>query len=261
MQLPFQTEEGIRYEPWPIALPHDLAKQMLLAGFRDHLGYTDQRYWNVMNQEFGIERPPGDAIGLQLWGDEGLIFEMEQYMTFQWSSETSPWFRGSKRSRFLICLLPVSRYAIQNKVNLTLKSVVENIVASLNWWSKNPVEGLYAQTTNVKGDWKYISQLLCLKRKPDTDSLCFLCEGTKGMRAPITDLTETALWRCLVPSCPWHHEPAVLKLSHFSLSMVGLDLMHIFHLGMGRDVCASLLVILLRTGHFPGNNVWALAVC
>ena len=179
-------------------------------------------------------------------------------MAFQWSSEQSPWWQDAKRSKFLICLVPVSKYVIRNKVNLTLQAVVKELVRSLNWWRENPIEGLCAQVTNVKGDWKYIGQLLNLRRKPDSNSICFLCEGTKNLDVPITDLSPEAAWRRLVPTPPWHREPEILQLKHFNLALVGLDIMHVFYLGCGRDLVASVLVILLRMGKFAGLNAGSL---
>lgn len=248
-----KTKEGITFVSWPMALPHKLAQQMMLTGFREHLGFASPEYWDLIELHFGVSKPPAkDAIGLQLWGDEGQIFENEQYMVFQWSSENSPWFRDSKRSRWLICLLPVSQYAFHEKENVTVQTVMKEIVRSLNYWRENPIQGLAAQCVSVKGDWKYISQILLLKRKPDTDSCCFLCMGTKGLQVPITDLSADASWRRLVPLPPWHREPAILELHDFTLGIVGLDIMHIFFLGCGRDLVASVLVILLRSGHFHG---------
>ena len=253
------TDEGVRFLSWPILLPHRLATQLLLNGYREHLGSADQQYWDIMAEKFGVEKPPAtDAIGLQLWGDEGQIFENEHMMAFQWSSEQSPWWQDAKRSRFLICLVPVSKYVIRNKVNLTLQAVVKELVRSLNWWRENPIEALCAQVTNVKGDWKYIGQLLNLRRKPDSNSVCFLCEGTKNLDVPITDLSPEAAWRRLVPTPPWHREPEILQLKQFNMALVGLDIMHIFYLGCGRDLVASVLVILLRMGKFAGSNAGSL---
>ena len=255
VQLPMVTDEGVRFLSWPIVLPDRLAKQLLLNGYRSHLGCAEQHYWDMMANQFGVEKPlAADAIGLQLWGDEGQIFENEQMMAIQWSSEQSPWWKDARRSRFLICLLPVSKYVIRNKVNLTLQAVMKELVRALNWWRENPIDGLCAQVTNVKGDWKYIGQLLNLKRKPDTNSICFLCEGTKNLDVPITDLSPEAAWRRLVPKPPWDREPEILQLKHFNLALVGLDIMHIFYLGCGRDLVASVLVILLRMGKFAGSN-------
>lgn len=256
IQLPMQMDECVEFVSWPMALPYDLAKALVGAGYKDHLGSADEEYWHVMLKHFGVERPQSrESIGIQIWGDEGQIFENEQYMALQWASENSPFHKDSKRSRFLMALLPVSKYVVHNKTNVTLQCAVEAICKSFNFWRQHPIHGLAGQVTQIKGDWKYIAQLLNLKRKPDTNKCCLYCEGTKRMEVPITDVSASALWRRLVPSCPWHEEPTILKLNGFSMSLVTPDIMHAFYLGSGRDLVASALVILLRGGHIPGNNV------
>ena len=267
VELPMQTEEGVEFVSWPMALPYDLAKALIGADYRDHLGSADDEYWHVMLLHFGVQKPQArESIGIQLWGDEGQIFENEQYMALQWASENSPFHKDSKRSRFLMALLPVSKYVLHSKNNVTLQCAVEAICKSFNFWRERPIQGLSGQVTQIKGDWKYIGQLLNLKRKADTNKCCLYCEGTKGMDVPITDITASALWRRLVPVCPWRAEPSIVKLDGFSMSLVTPDIMHAFYLGSGRDLVASALVILLRAGHIPGNNVsvsgcWCRVAC
>lgn len=104
MQLPMNTDEGLRFMSWPVALPHHMATQLLAAGYREQLGYADDSYWKIMLEKFGVPRPQGpDAIGLQMWGDEGQIFETESWMALQWSSEHFLWYQDARKSRFLIC--------------------------------------------------------------------------------------------------------------------------------------------------------------
>lgn len=72
----------------------------------------------------------------------------------------------------------------------------------------------------------------------------------------MTDLSSLADWKRLTSSSPWLEEPAILKLHNFTMATVGLDVLHIWHLGTGRDLASSILVILLRTpGAFQGGNV------
>ena len=54
---------------------------------------------------------------------------------------------------------------------------------------------------------------------------------------------------------PWNSEPSLMQVEGFSLALVGLDLLHIWYSGCGRDLVGSVLVILIRTGFFPGNTV------
>lgn len=253
-------EEGnVQFTNWPIALPHTLAERMLAKGFRKHFGNADSDYWTIMSERFGVERPVApDAIGLQFFGDEAEMFESEQWMVLTWSSENSPHWKHSLRSRFLICALPASRYAFAGKENLTLQQAVRAIVQSFNHWATHPIHGLAAQVCCIKGDWKFLGQLLNLRNKPDTNACCFLCPCTKDLQIPFTDIGDAAAWRCTPPSKPpCFRAPPIVDIRHFSLALVGLDLLHMFWLGVGRDLVASVLVILLRSGAFAGNNVWA----
>lgn len=73
------TDEGVRFLSWPILLPHRLATQLLLNGYREHLGSADQQYWDIMAEKFGVEKPPAtDAIGLQLWGMKAKSLKMSK---------------------------------------------------------------------------------------------------------------------------------------------------------------------------------------
>ena len=256
VELPMNDDEGVRLTTWPIALPHHMAYQLLKAGFREHLGEANDFYWQTMSDEFGVQKPQfQDSIGIQLYGDECQFFENEQWMCFHWMSDNSIWWKDGRKSRFLICMIPVSKYAVHNGVNLTLQSVLSAVAVSLNFWRSNSVRDVGAQLVGLKGDWKFLTQSLNLMRHPNCEAFCFLCEGSKGMERPITDLSVSAGWRCDVARPPWNSEPSLMQVEGFSLALVGLDLLHIWYLGCGRDLIASVLVILIRTGFFPGNNV------
>lgn len=256
VELPMNSDDGVRLTTWPIALPHHMAYQLLKAGFREHLGEANDFYWQTMSDEFGVQKPQfQDSIGLQLYGDECQFFENEQWMCFHWMSDNSIWWKDGRKSRFLICMIPVSKYAVHNGVNLTLQSVLSAVVVSLNFWRSNSVRDVGAQLVGLKGDWKFLTQSLNLVRHPNCEAFCFLCEGSKGMERPITDLSVSAGWRCDVARPPWNSEPSLMQVEGFSLALVGLDLLHIWYLGCGRDLVGSVLVILIRTGFFPGNTV------
>ena len=63
---------------------------------------------------------------------------------------------------------------------------------------------------------------------------------------------------------PWDASevPSLVDLHNFSiLSSVGMDLLHIWHLGVGRDVAASVMTLLLKTQFFPGSRVPGLGSC
>lgn len=234
------------------------AEELISSGYAEVFGTATQEYWETMSREYGIAAPPPheDSVGLCLFGDEAEIYKDNQYMAVQWSSEQSPFWTDVKKSRFLICLLPVHRYAMDGQINVTIQEAMKHICASLNAWQNHAIGGLHARFVSLKGDWKWLVQCLNLKRKPTKDDFCFLCNCTKSLAMPATDLSENAEWRRSVPTCPWpaSSPPAIVELGNFSMATVGLDVLHIWNLGTGRDLTSSALLILLRTGAFEGRN-------
>ena len=254
IQVPMVDGEGsLVFKSWPIVLPHVLAEQLIKGGFRHVLGYATQEYWRAKSGAHGFDMPKGEAIGLQLYGDEAQFFENEQWMALHWQSENSPYWENARLSRFVISLLPVSSYYIHQGVNMTLDSVLAQVVKSLNHWRNNGVQQVFCQLSTLKGDWKFLCQALLLKRKPDKNEICFWCSGTRNLQCPVTDRSATAKWRCEIPGEPWFRVPSLLNLEGFNLTMVGIDLLHCFFLGVGRDLISSTLVIMLRSGVFPGR--------
>lgn len=58
-----------------------------------------------------------------------------------------------------------------------------------------------------------------------------------------TDLREDAVWRQTVHRCalPWLERPALAQLVFFNADlMVGMDVLHAWHLGCGRDLTLGL---------------------
>ena len=49
---------------------------------------------------------------------------------------------------------------------------------------------------------------------------------------------------------PWIVQPSLIKLTGFVLKMVSPDLLHVWHLGVGRDLIASVLMDLMHAGFF-----------
>jgi len=242
---------------WALSICVNLQAAALLSnGHRDVLGQTAPHFWAMLQKHFGRPIPPhDDTIAIQIYGDEIQAWETTQLMAFHWMPECSPFESDPSRSRFLIAVLPTSAYAYQDKINITLQQLLREVVDSCNQWSREGVAGVFAQVTTVKGDWKWLGQALSLERLPTRNQFCFLCEGSKDLVKPWTDLGGGALWRHDVPQEPWLVRPALADLLNFDMGCVGLDLLHLWSLGIARDVIASCVTILLRTRFFQGSTV------
>lgn len=240
------------------------AREPISCGYAELFGHADATYWQTMSEHFGIDPPPAAAkqtFGLLLFGVEAEIFKGCQYMAVSWTSEQSPFWSDCMKSRFLVCLLPVHSYAMRGTLNLTVQETLKQICSSINEFQQRGLAGVYCRYVSLKGDWKWMVQALNLNRKPGQDKFCFLCNATRSMEAPMTDLNPEATWRLSPSDCPWATPPAILDLDNFSLSTVGLDILHIWHIGTGRDLASSILLVLLRRGAFPGANVAWLLCC
>ena len=238
------------------------AEILLESDLSGLLGAADAAYWGVMSEQFGID-PPADctsSIGLQLFGDEGEIFKGNSMMLFQWSSENSPYHTDPKLSRWLIAVLPVHMYAFWGKVNISIQGLMKHVVKSLELWQNQPIKGVGMRFVSLKGDWKYLVQVLNLKRTPQNNQCCMHCMCTKDLSIPYTDVSSSAEWRCHVPTVPWDHEPELAKLTGFGLALVGFDILHLFFLGTGRDLVSSVLLYLFRVRAFNGATAAALVI-
>eukprot|EP00438_Fugacium_kawagutii_P010457 Skav232995 [mRNA] locus=scaffold387:175239:177630:- [translate_table: standard] len=278
MQIPMlDDDDEVQLFDWPMILPHVLvmasvelllalvlllladtkANEILQSGYGPILGHGSEQYWDTLCSQFGIDRPPcgSPAIGVQIFGDEAEIYKEGSYMCIHWMSENTPFHTDSKKSRFLICLLPVKAYAFEGKVNVTVQHALLHIVHSLNDWQRHGVQGLGCRFCSLKGDWKWLEQCLNLVRKPTTDQICFLCMATKSLAVPFTDLSVNAEWKHQVAPAPWAVQPAICSLEGFNMSLVSMDIMHCWHLGWGRDLASSVLVVLLRSHAFDGATV------
>ena len=96
--------------------------------------------------------------------------------------------------------------------------------------------------------------------------ICWKCRATKGLDGPdslaraFTNVSMDApYWDTMHISPPWSFTPCYTQLSGFREEMIHPDLLHVFHLGVGRDLAASSIVYMLRQpecGHiFAGNNL------
>ena len=70
-----------------------------------------------------------------------------------------------------------------------------------------------------------------------------------------TNVTPQATWRnTLYDSEPWIARPAFMDLPGFEIQFLAGDILHVFHLGVGRDLIGSALRVLLKTDVFAGRT-------
>ena len=71
--------------------------------------------------------------------------------------------------------------------------------------------------------------------------VCWICRASKGSQdldCCYVNVDPNAAWRGTIGLDPiWEHTPELSKLVGFSPLMISLDLLHIWHLGTGRDPC------------------------
>ncbi|CAE7346366.1 unnamed protein product, partial [Symbiodinium pilosum] len=168
----------------------------------------------------------------------------ESWMFLTFTSDLSPYLTDSAASRFLIGIIPASRYLIDpdSGTNLTLQAACYHITQSFNRLSQQGVMNLRAFVTGFKGDWKGIKQVLNFR----LESMDYAC----------TNLDDSApFWRTLYTDEPWTIAPAYSGLKGYDLRMVMPDILHVWHLGVGRDLAGSAIVFMIKeTDIFQGAN-------
>ena len=225
------------------------------SGHRPILGHADETYWNKLNQHHGFPKPPAgsDSLGFNLFGDEGQIFDHVEHMCLNWASELSPFHTNSRYSRFLIGMVPATMFwKTDTKMNVTLNELLRVVIQSFQILEEG-FAGVSGQLVAFKGDWKFLVQSLHLCPQPSKDHICWSCGATKSMVCPYTDMSPGALWKRTPPVNPLYEmEPALSNLRTFPI--IALDAMHMFHLGVGRDLAASTILLLLRSTFFAGGK-------
>ena len=202
---------------------------------------------------------------VQLHGDEGKGGG-RKVLALSWQPELGL-KTDSGSSRFLLALIPTRNYVIdrETKANLTIQSVLSQMVDSFNQLAD---EGLLLPdgsiirlfVTGVKGDWAFLRDAFVLNRHYNRECICWKCAATKGthdLPMSYTDVSDDAAWRGTIGQMePWDSQPCLLRVSGFSWSlMIGIDVLHAWHIGHGRDMLGQVLVELLRRpGCFDGAN-------
>lgn len=89
--------------------------------------------------------------------------------------------------------------------------------------------------------------------------VCWICRATKGshdLSMCYTNTSDDAAWlNTIYLDEPWEVKPTLSFLPGFDIKMLGLDILHIFHLGVCRDLIGSALRVLCRGNLFNGRNI------
>ncbi len=99
------------------------------------------------------------------------------------------------------------------------------------------------------------------EKQKRTLQVCWQCRATKGSTSldmAYTNVGPLAGWRSTCwTSCPWpaDEQPSLSYLRGFELQMISADILHVWHLGSGRDLIGSCMVLLVKHRYFSGNNI------
>ena len=100
---------------------------------------------------------------------------------------------------------------------------------------------------SFKGDWKWKVQALHLTRHYNCSMVCHLCMATKGPPFAFEDLDiRSATWlQSIGAVLPWEGDPPATQIPGFTVETDRWDLLHVFHLGVGRLTAGSAIVVAL----------------
>ena len=167
------------------------------------------------------------------------------------------------------------------------------------YFFKTQVVQHYWYVMGIRGDWKAFKQLLALTRDqsknevwflfffflcflvtyiyqhmlidhacvfPTSLQVCWMCHATKGQNNDLSMAYTNSCcnWKdTLYQTLPFDQPyPILTSLVGWELGMVHPDLLHCWHLGVGRDFLASALVFILKNRLiFPGRNLKARLAC
>lgn len=132
-----------------------------------------------------------------------------------------------------------------------------------------------------RGDWKATGQIFNLKRHYNTDKaryfdktvsnnswftfktlkVCWLCDASKGddMRMCLTHVEPSAAWwETMYRTPPWEITPSYAQLRGFHQGMMMPDMLHVWSLGVARDLIGSSLKVMLQVQDvFDGGTIKA----
>lgn len=178
-----------------------------------------------------------------------------------WVIADPKFMSDSRASRFMVTCIDKTWYHCQGCVNFTIQSILRVISSSFQILAQGlgaPQASTRVWLTAVKGDWKFIRQLLSLERHYNSSAICWICLASTTLNNPWTDVSPTAAWRTTQYTVdPWPAlcTPAIMTIPGFKLEFVQVDLLHSYYLGLARSLAASAIYILVRRKVFQGRTM------
>ena len=79
--------------------------------------------------------------------------------------------------------------------------------------------------------------------------MCLATKGAEDIRYSYTNISATAPWMSTIGTVPaWRLTPSYTLLDGFHAGFIQADLLHIWHLGTGRDLIGSALAFMVKAG-------------
>ena len=82
--------------------------------------------------------------------------------------------------------------------------------------------------------------------------ICWMCSATKGLSAASLPMAfsnispDAPYWRTMFTEEPWAIRPSYTRLAGFETQLIKPDLLHIWHLGCGRDLAGSVIMYIVN---------------
>lgn len=263
--------QNVEYQSWPYLSPIDWLEKLMIDN-RDALVPWEpssiKDFWKTWLKDHPLDEfhdgnwPLERIIPLHLWGDEGTLRANSWLLVTLQSALSPPEVRNlSQASRYPLFSFPVEAYVKdpETNVNLSLEMLLEKISSDFN---KLLIEGFatkhgqfFGRLIALKGDWKWLVQALNLVRTPGSDMICPYCHAGKTNML-FTNVREDAAWaNTLFSTAPWDVFPNLMGIKFFRLEMVIFDLMHVWHLGVGRDIAGTCIKELTKAKTFVGSKI------
>ena len=217
------------------------------------LGKPDEQFWPAVFEQEETVPDFDDVMGVILYGDEGTV-QGSSTMFLSWMSEHALKPTDAHSSRNLITIIPSEFYLTANKVNETLQEAMRVVTSNMNKFFREGTCGLRALVSTLKGDWKFMKQIMNLAHYATSNKVCWMCDATKSLENPLTNISASASWRDKIWLVdPWDTKPAIVNLERWTIKRAIPDLLHVWYLGVGRDLVGAVMVHLLASTFWPGR--------